>query len=311
MWIDVLLLAAGCVGLYFGGDYLIRGAVGIGERARLSQAVIGLVLVSAGTSAPELAVSLGAALQGLGDFAAGNVVGSNVVNIAVVLGLAAVIRTMSVERGLTRRDLPLLVLISAICVWMLADGHLGRLEAVILFLFTVGNVLWALYQARADGGHAGAADEIPAEIPSSVPKSLGLLAIGVLILVASAEALIRSGTSLAESFGVSDAVIALTVTSIGTSIPEIAASLIAAAKRQNDIAVGNVVGSNLFNIGIVLGITGTVAPIDSSGVGILPLTVMMGLTVGLWLLAMTIGRIHRFMGAVLLAGFVGYGFALL
>lgn len=310
MILYLLAIAGGCIGLYFGGDLLLKGASSIGRRLGWSAAVIGFVLISLGTSAPELFVSAGAAWQGYGDMAAGNVVGSNIVNIAIVLGLGAVILPLVINSAIRIHQLPMMAALTLVGFGFLIDGYLARWESLLLLLGAGASVWWAM---RVDGVpdlEEALGEDLVRSEPDSIPMSLLQLAAGILLLLVGAEGLIRGGVGLAATFGVPDAVIALTVTSIGTGLPEITATVLAVARRDTDMAVGNVVGSNLLNIGLVLGVSGLIAPIDSSGVDLLPLSVMVLLTAILVVLSWRPGRVTRGVGAGLLVAFVGYAIML-
>jgi len=312
MLLYVIAIAFGCVALYFGGDLLLKGATVIGSKLGWSAAVIGFVLVSLGTSAPELFVSASAAIQGYGDMAAGNVVGSNIVNIAIVLGLGALILPLAIDRAIRVHQLPLMLAITMLGFAFLIDGHLGRLEGAVL-LMTASASVWSAMRADSSSAEPEQLPDSGSQGPESqtwLMSSLYVLA-GILLLIAGAEGLIFGGVGLAESFGVPDAIIALTVTSIGTGLPEITATLIAVARRDAALAIGNVVGSNLLNIGLVLGVSGLIAPIDSSGVNIIPLATMMLLTAFLATLAWFPGSISRSVGSGFLAAFGIYTFLLL
>ena len=305
-----LAIAGGCLGLYLGGNNLLRGATAIGQKLGWSAAIIGFVLVSLGTSAPELFVSAGASLQGYGDVAAGNVVGSNIVNIAIVLGMGALIFPLTINRTIRQHQLPLMVVLTVVAFAFLMDGYLGRLESLVLIVATMGSVWWAM---RVDGVpdlEEALGEDVVAAAQHSLLGSLGWVTLGILLLVLGAEGLIWGGVGLAATFGVPDAVIALTVTSIGTGLPEITATILAVAKRDTDLAVGNVVGSNLLNIGLVLGVSGLIMPINSAGVGLLPLGIMLGSTLLLFALSWRPGYVARWMGGSLLTGFAAYTFLL-
>ena len=312
MLFNLLAIVLGCVGLYFGGDMLLRGATAIGTKLGWSTAVIGFVLVSLGTSAPELFVSAGAAIQGYGDIAAGNVVGSNVVNIAIVLGLGALIFPLTVDRAIRVHQLPLMVAMTILGFIFLIDGRLGRMEGTILLVAAIASVWWAM---RVDGPPADLEETLGTSLESAKAQTWsvsGLYVVGgIVLLIIGAEGLIYGGVGLATHFGVPDAVIALTITSIGTGLPEITATVLAVARRDTAMAIGNVVGSNLLNIGLVLGVSGMIAPIDSSGVDIVPLATMMLLTGALAVLAWFPGYIARSVGGGLLAAFGLYTFLLL
>jgi len=302
----ILAIAGGCLGLYLGGDLLLKGASAIGQKLGWSAAIIGFVLVSLGTSAPELFVSAGAAMHGYGDVAAGNVVGSNIVNIAIVLGLGALIMPLAISKSIRLHQLPLMIAITVIAFFFLKDGHVSRTESVILLAAAMASVWWAM---RVDGApdleEALGEDAADAKHQSNLVSAAYLVG-GVLLLVAGAEGLIWGGVGLAQVFGVPEAVVALTVTSIGTGLPEITATVLAVARKDADMAVGNVVGSNLMNLGLVLGVSGLIAPIDSAGVDMLPLGVMLALSLVLMLLAWRPGHIARWVGGSLLASFVAY-----
>lgn len=306
MFLFLLAIFGGCIGLYFGGDLLLKGATSIGRKLGWSAAIIGFVLISLGTSAPELFVSAGAAWQGYGDVAAGNVVGSNIVNIAIVLGLGALIMPLAINRSIRVYQLPLMLGLTVAGGLFLVDGYLGRIEGLLLLLGAMGSIWWAM---RVDGvaslEETLGEEVMHAETQSTLLSSFYVLA-GVLLLLVGAEGLIWGGVGLAEVFGVPDAVVALTVTSIGTGLPEITATVLAVARRDTDMAVGNVVGSNLLNIGLVLGVSGLIAPISSEGVGLMPLCVMLILSLVLVGLAWRPGYVARWMGGSLLMVFVAY-----
>lgn len=310
MLLYLIAIGGGCLGLYYGGDLLLEGATSIGRQLGWSAAIVGFVLVSLGTSAPELFVSAGAAIQGYGDVAAGNVVGSNIVNIAIVLGLGAVIFPLTINRSIRSHQLPLMLVLTVLGFIFLVDGYVGRLESSILLLAAGLSIWWAM---RVDGvpdvPEAVMAETDAINEPGKL-KNVGLIVAGVLLLVAGAEGLIWGGVGLAEVFGVPEAVVALTVTSIGTGLPEITATVLAVARKDADMAVGNVVGSNLLNLGFVLGVSGVIAPVSSAGVSLLPLSVMLSFSLLLGVLAWRPAQIDRWVGGSLLAGFAAYAFTL-
>lgn len=306
MYLFLLAISGGCIGLYFGGDLLLKGATSIGRKLGWSAAIIGFVLISLGTSAPELFVSAGAAWQGYGNVSAGNVVGSNIVNIAIVLGLGALIMPLAINRSIRVYQLPLMLGLTVAGALFLLDGHLGRIEGLLLLLGAMASIWWAM---RVDGVatlEETLGEEVMHAETQTVLRSSVYIIAGILLLLAGAEGLIWGGVGLAEVFGVPDAVVALTVTSIGTGLPEITATVLAVARRDTDMAVGNVVGSNLLNIGLVLGVSGLIAPIDSDGVGLLPLCVMLALSLVLVGLAWRPGYVARWVGGTLLTVFVAY-----
>ncbi len=306
MLLFILAMAGGCLGLYLGGDLLLKGASAIGRKLGWSAAIIGFVLVSLGTSAPELFVSAGAAIQGYGDVAAGNVVGSNIVNIAIVLGLGAMILPLTINRSIRVHQLPLMLVLTGMGFFFLMDGYLGRVESAILLIAALLSVWWAMKVDGAPDLDEALGDDAATIDQQSNLTSAGYVVGGVLLLVAGAEGLIWGGVGLAAVFGVPEAVVALTVTSIGTGLPEITATVLAVARRDSDMAVGNVVGSNLLNLGLVLGASGLITPINSGGVGMLPLSIMVVLSLVLAVLAWRPGYIARWVGGGLLAAFAAY-----
>jgi len=312
MILFILSIIGGCIGLYFGGNYLLQGATAIGSKLGWSAAIVGFVLVSLGTSAPELFVSAGAALQGYGNMAAGNVVGSNVVNIAIVLGLGALILPLAMNHSVKVHQLPMMIGITIAGFIFLIDGHVGRLEGAALLFAAALSIWWAM---RVEGDNSHLEEDLEASLAQSqdhsMRKSSFYVLAGVLLLVVGAEGLIWGGVGLAEIFRIPDAFIALTVTSIGTGLPEITATVIAVARRDTAMAIGNVVGSNLLNIGFVLGLSAFITPIDSSGVGTVPLTSMLLLSLLLVFLSWFPGYISRIMGGALLLSFVTYTLLLL
>jgi cation:H+ antiporter len=267
--------------------------------------VTGLIIVAVGTSLPELAVSLDAALQGHGAIAIGNVVGSNIVNITLVIGAGALLCSLAPNGEMLERDLPALAALTLASVWMLADGTLGRLEAIVLLLSVSAFLAYRVLQR----GRKLTVVRQPKGASSPVWKVLGGFAFGLALLVGGAEAMVASAMGLARSLGVSEAVIALTVTAIATGIPEIASTLMAIKRGYAQLALGNVVGSNMMNLGVVLGLTGLVAPMSGADVGMLALLVLAGLTLLLWALFMLLPLLNRWAGAMLLALFGAYQFA--
>lgn len=260
-------LLGGFVCLLLGAEWLVRGAASLAARLGLAPIVIGLTVVAFGTSAPELAVSVGAALSGTNDMALGNVVGSNVANILLILGLSAAVSGLSIEQRLLRIDIPLLVAVSVVVYLLSLNGVIGRIEGALLFVGLVVYIGWMVRDARRPESVAVQKEytESVASLEGETVKQplvmqLLLIVVGLALLVIGAQLLVGSATEIAESLGVSDLVIGLTVVAVGTSLPELATSVLAAFRGQRDIAVGNVVGSNVFNLLSVLGLSAAVAP---------------------------------------------------
>lgn len=259
-------LALGLVCLVAGAELLVRGAASIAGRFGIAPVIIGLTVVAFGTSAPELAVSVSAGFAGDGEVAFGNVAGSNIANILLILGSSAVVGGLVVSQRIIRLDIPLLVAASVVTLLLSLDNEIGRVDGVILFAGIIAYTTWLIRVARNErpevlDEYDDAVDELEVDvIDKPLPVQVALLVVGLGVLVVGSQLLVGSATDIAEELGVSDLVIGLTVVAIGTSLPELATSLLAAMRGQRDIAVGNVVGSNLFNLLCVLGATGIVSP---------------------------------------------------
>ena len=254
--LDLLLVVAGLTLLVVGGESLVRGASTLAGKAGISPLVIGLVVVSAATSAPELAVTVGSVLNGEPDLAIGNVVGSNIANILLILGLAAVISPLVIKRQLVRFDIPVMLMASGLLLLFTLDGRLDAIEgALLLILLALHTIASVIFGRKAHVDPELEEVELPLNAkPVSLPLAIALLLLGVVLLVFGSQLLVTGAVSMATDLGVSSLVIGLTVVAIGTSLPELATSIVAIRKGETDMAVGNVVGSNLFNIGLVLGL---------------------------------------------------------
>ena len=294
---DIAFVAAGLVLLLFGGGWLVAGAVGLAARLGLSPLVIGVTLVGMGTSMPELLTSLRAAWAGAPDIALGNVVGSNTANVLLILAVAALVAPMVVKRGALLRDGLVLLAISAACtVWIVAGGGLGRAGGLV---FLAGLAAWLVWQVRT-----GSAEEAAEALPAG--RATLSFAVGLVGVLAGAELLVRGAIALARDMGVSEAVIGLTIVAVGTSLPELATSAVAARKGQGDVALGNVLGSNVFNLLGILGATAALSPLVAAPrFATLDLPVMLAATVAVLILGAR-GRIGRLAGAVLLVGYGAY-----
>jgi cation:H+ antiporter len=289
--------------LVAGGQALVRGASALAARLGLSPLVVGLTVVAWGTSAPELAVSLSAALRGQGDLALGNVVGSNIVNILVVLGVSAIVAPLVVSRRLVRLDAPILVALSA-AVWLFAvDGRIGRGEGVALAVVAVLYTAFSVWVSRGEEPEGGSR---PATL--GLPAAAASLLVGLVLLTLGSDWLVWSATAFARALGVSDLVIGLTIVAVGTSLPEMAASVIAALHGERELAVGNAIGSNIFNLVAVLGLTAAVArdgvPVPAAALA-LDIPVMNAVALAC-LPVFFHQRVGRVAGLALLAGYVAY-----
>ena len=296
-----LQLVFGLVVLYLGAQALRLG---------LTPLVIGLTVIAYGTSSPEMVVSLQASLAGNASISIGNLVGSNICNVALIIGLCAVIRPVGVSAPIIRREIPIMIAVSLLTVGFLFDGTLARWEGALLLL---GCVLYTVTALR--GGHASTATATEAEFSAELParaavpgwlQPAGLTLLGLVLLVAGSHFFVLGAVDIATSWGVRQIVVGLTIVAIGTSLPELATSLVAALRGHSDVAVGNVVGSNVFNLLGILGLCAVVKPLDTSGLGWVDLIVMLGVAVALLPLAKSGGRISRLEGTALLLVYAGY-----
>jgi cation:H+ antiporter len=266
-WTVWLLLVVGLGLLVAGAETLVRGAVRVASRLGLSPLIIGLTLVAFGTSSPELFVSLQASLNGQADLSLGNVVGSNIFNVLAILGISAVIAPLSVSRQLIRLDVPLMIGVSFLLLLFSVDGMLGRSDGIVLLVGILVYTTFLIVQGRKESSDA-ADDEyaqeygqaMTAQSPLAVVVDVSLIGLGLVLLAVGSQLLIHSSVTIARSWGVSEIVIGLTILAAGTSLPELFTSVVASWRGERDIAVGNVVGSNIFNILAVLGVTASVAP---------------------------------------------------
>ncbi|MFZ9200509.1 MAG: calcium/sodium antiporter [Paracoccaceae bacterium] len=294
-----LLFIVGLLGLFFGGEYLVRGASSIARRFGISPLVIGLTIVGFGTSAPELLVSVNAALAGQPAIAIGNVLGSNIANILLILGVSAVIAPLIIPARRLARDLAFMLLATAVIWVMLLDGVVTRPEGGIL----IAGLAVFLFMAFSSGSVPQEDDPMETSIAKATLMTLG----GLGLLVIGAHFLVDSASTIARTFGISEAVIGLTIVAVGTSLPELATSVIAAYRRQTEIAVGNVVGSNIFNIFSILGITALITPIPAEArFATIDMPWVAATAVGLTVLAVWLGGLPRVAGVVLLAAYGGY-----
>ena len=304
MIVNILMIIAGVVLVLWGADRLTDGAVALAERMEIPQIVIGLTIVALGTSAPEFCVSLVSALKGTADLAVGNVVGSNIFNTMLIVGVAAMVAPMTILPSTIRKDVPVALLASvALTVMVLMDGDLSRVDAALLF---VGFLIFMWITLRGAKGSHAIEQEQAAPRGYSVLKSLLLLALGLACLVVGSNIFVDGAANVAQELGVSEAVIGLTIVAGGTSLPELATSVVAARKGNSGIAIGNVLGSNVMNILLILGGAGLISPMVVKGITIVDFTVMTGSMLLLWLFSYTKLTVARWEGAVLTAIFLGY-----
>ncbi|HCG7554735.1 TPA: calcium/sodium antiporter [Vibrio parahaemolyticus] len=307
----VALLIVGLVLLVWSADKLVFGSAAIARNVGISPLVIGMTILAMGSSAPEMMVSATAAWDGKTDTAVGNVLGSNIANIALILGITALIKPLSISSAVIRRELPLMIAVTVLAGILLWNNHLGFYEGVLLFVL-FGAFLFAMLQISRKEQKSGDAflEDQESEIPQGVsnPKAIMWVVIGLILLPLAASLLVDNAVIIAKHFGMSDLVIGLTIIAIGTSLPELAASLAGVLKGEDDMAVGNIIGSNVFNILAVMGLPGIINPSTLSEYAMgRDFWVMLG--VSLLLVAMCLGKsrsINRLEGAILFTCFLGY-----
>ncbi len=303
-----ILIVGGLVLLFFGADWLVKGAVTMALHLGLSPLIVGLTVVALGTSLPEALVSVQASLDNQGGIALGNVIGSNILNIALILGLSALIQPLKVDSHLVKADVPLLVGASFLLMVLLEDFHISRMEGALLLLgivfYVCGNIMTVKRTSPEEDKIEGM--EIPEDPSKNLLRHIGLLVLGLIALAFGSSFLVSGAVDLARIWGLSEALIGLTIVSIGTGTPELATALMAAYRKTADIAIGNAVGSNLFNIMFVVGLAGLVAPMDATGIKSSDLYVMFGLTILLLPTVWTGMVLDRKEGFLFLAVYVAY-----
>lgn len=313
MTLAVLAILGGFILLVWSADRFVEGAAATAKYAGMPSLLIGMVIVGFGTSAPEMVVSAMAAIDGNPDLALGNALGSNIVNTGLILGLTAIITPILVQSKIVKKEIPLLILIGLALGYFLWDGVLTRFESVLLLLGFFLLIGWSIFSAMRGKGDTleSEMDNELVEHAMPIKKAVFWLVLGLVLLIVSSRVLVWGAVSIAETLGVSDLIIGLTIVALGTSLPELAASIIAVKKGEHDIAIGNVVGSNMFNLLAVVGIAGVISPMTSLSADVLSRDwlVMMSMTLALLFMAYGFrraGRINRFEGAGLLVAFCAY-----
>ncbi|SON50652.1 calcium/sodium antiporter [Vibrio tapetis] len=311
MLVAAALLTVGLILLVWSADKLVYGAAALARNFGISPLVIGMTILAMGSSAPEMMVSATAALEGKTDTAVGNVLGSNIANIALILGITALIKPMSISSGVIRRELPLMIVVTVIAGALLFDNYLGFHEGVLLFVLFAAFILMMLKISRSEKTQGDAfVEDQEAEIPVGVPNKNAIfwVVVGLILLPVAADLLVDNAVIIAKHFGMSDLVIGLTIIAIGTSLPELAASLAGVFKGEDDMAVGNIIGSNVFNILAVMGIPGILNPsvLNELAMG-RDFWVMLGVSVLLVVMALGKSRsVNRIEGGILLTVFIAY-----
>ena len=304
MILNIVLLILGIVVVLKSADWLTDGSVALAERMGISQMVIGLTIVALGTSMPEFCVSLVSAIKGTSDLAVGNVVGSNIFNSMLIVGCAAMVAPMTIPKTTVRKDIPFALIASIVLFMMIVNGDeadISRLEAGILVLMLAIYMFFTLKNAKDTTAVGTEKKEF-----MNPWRAIAFLLLGLVGLVLGSNVFVDNASALARVLGVSDAVIGLTVVAGGTSMPELATSIVAARKGSSGIAIGNVLGSNVFNILFILGVTGVISPMSINGITSLDLSMMIISMILLWLFSYTKFTIERWEGAVLALLFVGY-----
>ena len=302
--LQIVLIAVSIFVVIKGADALTSGGVSLARRMNIPQIVIGLTIVAMGTSMPEFCVSFVSAIKGTPDLAVGNIVGSNIFNSLFIVGCAALVAPMTILHSTVRRDIPFALVSSVMLLMMCLDSTISRLDAAILFLFFVVFMVITVRGAR-QGGDAEEAQQAE-EKPKSPAWAAAMIVVGLALLIGGSNVFVDNASALASSLGVSDAVIGLTIVACGTSLPELATSVVSARRGQSGIAIGNVLGSNVFNILMILGITGIIQPMQISGITSVDLSMLVASMILLWLFSYTKYTLSRWEGAVLVAVFLGY-----
>lgn len=308
MILNVLFILVGIVLVLWGADRLTDGAVAVAEKMKMPQIVIGLTIVAMGTSMPEFCVSLVSALKGTTDLAVGNIVGSNIFNTLLIVGVSAWVAPMTILKSTVRKDIPFALFASVILLVMCLDGNISRLDAGILFVLFLVFMYVTLKGAKTkDDDTAAKTDSIEDnKKPMAAWLSIVWIIVGLACLIGGSNLFVEGATKVAEHIGVSEAVIGLTIVAGGTSLPELATSVVSARKGNSGIAIGNVLGSNVFNILAILGVTGVITPMHLQGITMLDLSMMVFSTLLVWLFSFTKYKIARWEGIVLTIVFIGY-----
>ena len=301
MLLDIVIIVIGVVMVLKGADILTEGASAVARRMNVPEIIIGLTIVAAGTSAPELFVSMVSALNGTPDLAVGNVVGSNTMNCMLIVGTAAMVAPMTISRSTVKKDIPFSVAASVLLMLIAFDSFLGRFDGILLLIGFAAFMAYTLMQAKK--GQTETVEEVKQQNPW---LSAFYIVAGLALLVVGSNLFVDSASSVAATLGVSEGVIGLTVVAGGTSLPELATSVVAARKGQSAIAIGNVIGSNVFNILLILGLTATISPMQIEGITTIDMAVMLLSVTLVWLFSYTRFTVERWEGALLVGGYLVY-----
>ncbi|MBN6710521.1 calcium/sodium antiporter [Haemophilus haemoglobinophilus] len=319
MLFPVLAIISGLAILVWSADRFIDGAASLARSLGMSALLIGIIIIGFGTSAPEMIVSASSALNGNPGIALGNAYGSNISNIALILGITALVKPVIVNSQVLKKELPILTFVTLISAYLIYDAEISHLDAIILLIIFVIYMAWSIWQSRKSTQDSLAADissELDEQKTMPVKLALFWMILGLILLMGSSQLLVWGAVQIATQLGVSDLIIGLTIVAVGTSLPELAASIMAARKGEVDLAVGNIIGSNLFNTLTVVGIAGAISPIQvSNEIFTRDMLVMGALTLSLFVLGygfrQKIGSINRFEGALLLTSYIAYTYFLI
>ena len=304
MVLDIVFIVLGVAMVLYGADRLTEGASALARRMNVPEIIIGLTIVAAGTSAPELFVSLMSALKGTPDLAVGNVVGSNTMNCMLIVGCAAMVAPMTISRSTVKKDIPFSVGASVLLMLLALNSFLGRLDGIILLVGFAAFMAYSIIEVR------GKKEEVRGETEEVGGVSLLLsgfyVVFGLALLVAGSNLFVDSASNVAYALGISEGVVGLTIVAGGTSLPELATSVVAARKGQSAIAIGNVIGSNVFNILLILGLTATISPLAIEGITTIDMAVMLLSVALVWLFSFTRFTVERWEGALLVGGYLVY-----
>lgn len=313
MWLAILAVVVGLAILVWSADVFIDGAVALANKLNVPSFLIGVIILGLGTSAPEMIVSMLAALEGSPGLALGNAYGSNIINIALVLGATVLISPIIIRKSIINRDMPLLLLVTAVAAWQLSDGVLSNTDGIVLIVLLVVVLGIQIILSLREGNHEHEGDTVEetAKAEHSMAQGLGRLFLGLLVLILSSRAIVWGAIELATLWGLSELIIGLTIVAIGTSLPELVASLSAARKGEHDMALGNIIGSNVFNTLGVVGVAALIAPITPSSIilsrDILAMGLLTLLLFAMCLFAFKTKRAFgRTSGTTLVLFFVGY-----
>ncbi|HAM61683.1 calcium/sodium antiporter [uncultured Psychrobacter sp.] len=317
MWLAIVAVIVGLAILVWSADVFIDGAVVLANKLNVPSFLIGVVILGLGTSAPEMVVSVLAALEGSPELALGNAYGSNIINIALVLGATVLISPIIIRSSIIKRDMPLLLLVTAVAAWQLSDGVLGHTDGLVLIVLLVMILAIQIVLSLREGNHEHEDDPaLESSEETSAIRGIGTLFLGLLVLILSSRAIVWGAVELATLWGLSELMIGLTIVAVGTSLPELVASLSAARKGEHDMALGNIIGSNIFNTLAVVGLAALIAPITPNAIilsrDILAMGLLTLLLFAMCLFAFTTKRnFGRSSGATLVLFFIGYTFWLI